>query len=154
MFAFIYLLMWNQTSRLHRDDHYSIRKNGSSLPLPLYIYIYILISATLLFLYFQDIKNMREQIMRVKNSDSVPVLLVGNKVSWYKLYLREKLREYESKFHTIIPSSTKLCHITLLLVGTKCWYCDSNRKCCMKYETIRVLTVVSFIQIIFDKTLT
>ncbi|XP_022699727.1 ras-related protein Rap-2b-like isoform X2 [Varroa jacobsoni] len=29
---------------------------------------------------FQDIKNMREQIMRVKNSDSVPVLLVGNKV--------------------------------------------------------------------------
>ncbi|XP_022699728.1 ras-related protein Rap-2a-like isoform X3 [Varroa jacobsoni] len=29
---------------------------------------------------WQDIKNMREQIMRVKNSDSVPVLLVGNKV--------------------------------------------------------------------------
>ncbi|KAG8194912.1 hypothetical protein JTE90_021373 [Oedothorax gibbosus] len=29
---------------------------------------------------FQDIKNMREQIMRVKNTERVPILLVGNKV--------------------------------------------------------------------------
>lgn len=29
---------------------------------------------------FQDIKTMKEQIARVKNSDRVPVLLVGNKV--------------------------------------------------------------------------
>lgn len=28
---------------------------------------------------FQDIKNMKEQILRVKNADRVPVLLVGNK---------------------------------------------------------------------------
>ncbi|GFY76820.1 ras-related protein Rap-2a [Trichonephila inaurata madagascariensis] len=29
---------------------------------------------------FQDIKNMKEQIMRVKNTERVPILLVGNKV--------------------------------------------------------------------------
>lgn len=29
---------------------------------------------------FQDIKNMKEQIVRVKGSDRVPILLVGNKV--------------------------------------------------------------------------
>ncbi|XP_013771704.1 ras-related protein Rap-2a-like [Limulus polyphemus] len=29
---------------------------------------------------FQDIKNMKEQIIRVKNMDRVPVILVGNKV--------------------------------------------------------------------------
>ncbi|XP_023242893.1 ras-related protein Rap-2c-like [Centruroides sculpturatus] len=29
---------------------------------------------------FQDIKNMKEQIMRVKNTDCVPILLVGNKM--------------------------------------------------------------------------
>ncbi|XP_076363169.1 ras-related protein Rap-2a-like isoform X1 [Tachypleus tridentatus] len=29
---------------------------------------------------FQDIKNMKEQIIRVKNLDRVPVILVGNKI--------------------------------------------------------------------------
>ncbi|KAH9405069.1 Ras- protein Rap-2c [Tyrophagus putrescentiae] len=29
---------------------------------------------------FQDIKNMKEQIVRVKGTDRVPILLVGNKV--------------------------------------------------------------------------
>lgn len=29
---------------------------------------------------FQDIKNMKEQIIRVKGTDRVPILLVGNKV--------------------------------------------------------------------------
>lgn len=29
---------------------------------------------------FQDIKNMKEQILRVKNTENVPILLIGNKV--------------------------------------------------------------------------
>ena len=31
---------------------------------------------------FQDIKTMRDQIVRVKGTDRVPILLVGNKVGF------------------------------------------------------------------------
>ena len=32
---------------------------------------------------FQDIKTMRDQIVRVKGTDRVPILLVGNKVGFW-----------------------------------------------------------------------
>jgi hypothetical protein len=34
---------------------------------------------------FQDIKTMRDQIVRVKGTDRVPILLVGNKAGLYSL---------------------------------------------------------------------
>lgn len=47
-------------------------KNGQG-----FILVYSLVNAQ----SFHDIKPMREQICRVKGTDRVPIILVGNKVS-------------------------------------------------------------------------
>ena len=70
---------------------------------------------------FQDIKTMRDQIVRVKGSDRVPILLVGNKVDLERSRQvattegKELARCYDAKF---IETSAGLKHnVDELLVG-------------------------------------
>ena len=56
---------------------------------------------------FQDIKTMKEQIVRVKGSDKVPILLVANKVD---LENQREVPTVEGMVRTLKPSGSQgLC---------------------------------------------